>query len=195
MGHKAKEIFMSVERLLNNLQVRQREHDIKAHKDIYYLPNPERIKHLSFHIAKYAGRLAMPDECEENFTRTLVDTFIIALSASELLGISLPRAVGVPEDTSTPVELKDFGLALSTQLFNGTVSRDWYFRQLARVAGQMSKACESLDHLEDFPFREVITKAVIDLILITIATAAFLEIDLTSQVHARWNAIEAKQII
>jgi hypothetical protein len=186
---------MSVERLLNDLQARQREHDIKAHKDIYYLPNPERIKHFTFHIAKYAGRLALSDESEESFIRTLVDTFIIALSASELLAINLPHEVGVPKNTSTHVDLRDFGLALSTQLFKGAISRDWYFRQIARIAGQMSKACESLDHLEEFPFREVITKAVINLLQITIATAAFLEIDLTSQAHARWNAIEAKNII
>ena len=94
MSGSAKEIYMSVERVLNDLQARQREHDIKSHKDIYYLPNPERIKHFTFHIAKYSGRLAMADESEESFTRTLVDTFIIALSASELLGMNLPRALG-----------------------------------------------------------------------------------------------------
>ena len=186
---------MSVERLLNDLQARQREHDIKAHKDIYYLPNPERIKHFTFHVAKYAGRLATPDESDKIFILTLVDTFIIALSASELLAINLPRELGVPEHTSTYVDLKDFGSALSVQLFRGAISRDWYFRQLAQIAGQMSKACESLDHLEDFPFREVITKAVINILLTTIAAAAFLEIDLISQVYARWNAIEAKNII
>jgi hypothetical protein len=186
---------MGAEKLLNDLQLRQREHDIKSHKDIYYLPNPERVKHFTFHIAKYAGRLADPGQSEENFTLTLVDIFIIALSASELLAINLSRELSGETDASKHINLQNFGLALSNQLFKGVISRDWYFRQTTRTAGQMSKACESLDHLEDFPFREVIKKAVINLLLTTIATTSYLGIDLTSRVNERWKAIEARYII
>lgn len=185
---------MNAAKALRNLQVRQREHDIRAHQDVYYLPYPNRIKHLTFHVAKYSGRLAQKSISDVEFARTLVDAFIIALSAADVLRIDLSEALNNQVKVDQHSNLIDFGLAHRDKNSKADGLQDWYFRRIASVAGYMAKACESLDHMEPIPYREVLSEAVTELCLVTIIAAAIRSIDLVTATGERWEIIEAQRI-
>ena len=186
---------MSATKILRNLQARQREHDVRAHQDIYYLPYPGRMKHLTFHVSKYAGRLAKGNLPGAEFNRTLVDTFIITLSAADVLRIDFSEVLNRWAKVTEHADLTSLGLALREQDCRVDDLQDWYFRKLADVAGRMAKACESLDHMEAVPYRDVLSEAVIDLCRATIATSATLSLDLVMAVGQRWEAIESQRIL
>src|SRR5215216_5400827 len=185
---------MSATKALRNLQARQREHDIRAHQDIYYLPYPHRMKHLTFHITKYAGRLAPRDAADATFIRTLVDAFIISLSAADVLHIDFSEALNKWGKVDQDTNLIDLGLAMRNQDSKADGIQDWYFRKITDVAGRMANACESLDHMEPFPYRDVLSEAIIDLCRVTVIAAAVRSIDLTASVGERWEVIEAQRI-
>lgn len=185
---------MNAAKALRNLQARQREHDIRAHQDIYYLSYPDRMKHLSFHVAKYAGRLAVRNISDAEFARTLVDAFIISLSAADVLRIDFSDALNNKVKIDQCPSLVDFGLALRDQDHKAEGLSDWYFRKIAYIAGRMAKACESLDHMEPIPYREVLSEAAIDLCQVTIIAAAIRSLDLLAATGERWEIIEAQRI-
>lgn len=186
---------MSAVNILRNLQGRQREHDIRAHQDIYYLPYPDRIKHLTFHVSKYAGRLAKGDLTDTEFNRTLVDTFVITLSAAEVLRIDFAEVLSGWTNVAEHATLTSLGVALEEQDSRMDDSlQDWYFRKLAYVGGRMSKACESLDHMEAIPYRDILREAVIDLCHATLVVSATLSLDLITAVGQRWEEIELHRI-
>jgi len=185
---------MSAVNILRNLQGRQREHDIRAHQDIYYLPYPDRIKHLTFHVSKYAGRLAKGHPADIEFNRTLVDTFVITLSAAEVLRIDFAEVLNKWTDVGKHASLISLGLALREQDCSMDNLQEWYFRKLAYVGGRMSKACESLDHMEAIPYRDILREAVIDLCHATLVVSATLSSDLITAVGQRWEDIELHRI-
>lgn len=185
---------MGTSEILRGLQRQQREHDEKAHKDIYYLSYPSRIKHLTFHVAKYAGRLAEKGTGSKDYRATVVDAFIISLSAGEVLLINFGAEVMKWDKTKEHKNLSELGLALK-DTFKVEELGDWYFRQLAIVAGRMAKACESLDHMEPVPYRDILSDSIIHLCKSSLAAAAVLSIDLVQKSKERWGAIESKGIL
>lgn len=186
---------MTAVQILRNIQARQREHDIRAHQDIYYLPSPARMNHLTLHITKYAGRLAQKDVAVSELKRTIVDAFIIALSAADLLRIDFTEALGIRSQITEQNDFMSLGFALRGQDCGSECVEDWYFRKLAEVAGKMAKACESLDHMESVPYREVLSEAILDLCRATLAVSSMLSLDLVSEVGQQWEKIEAQRIL
>src|SRR6266851_3703861 len=174
----------SAERLID-LQRLQRDHDLRAHEDVFYLPYPDRIRHLTFHVAKYAGRLAKQPVTRAELSRTAVDAFIVALSAADVLKVSFGAAMASWADPRAHRTLIELGRALSVGDDARGDIHQWYFRALADIAGRMAKACESLDHMEPVPYREVLSNAVIDLCRVTLAAAALLGLDLATDVPRR----------
>lgn len=185
---------MTAAKALRNLQARQREHDIRAHQDIYYLPYPARMKHLTFHVAKYSGRLASKSISETELTRTLVDAFIISLAAADVLHLDFSESLNKKVKIDQYPNLIDFGLALRDQPNKSEGLSDWYFRKVAYIAGRMAKACESLDHMEPIPYREILSESVIELCRVTITAAAIQSINLLASTGERWEIIEAQRI-
>ncbi len=186
---------MGAAQILRNLQARQREHDVRAHPDIYYLPYADRMKHLTFHVSKYAGRLAKGELAQADFNRTLVDTFIITLSAAEVLRIDFAEVLNKWTKVADQSDLIGLGHALCEGDCKPHVLQDWYFRKLADVAGKMAKACESLDHMEPIPYRDILSEAVVDLCRATIAVSSLVSLDLTMAVGQRWEFIEMHRIL
>jgi hypothetical protein len=180
---------------LTSLQARQRKHDTRAHQDIFYLPYPERIKHLTFHVAKYAGRLATPGSSQATIRQTLVDAFIIALSAADVLKINLAEALQKRAGTERCNDLSQLGRLLLKTHEEPAEPLLWYLRMLAVIGGRMAKACESLDHMEPVPYRIMLTEGVIDLCVCTIEAGCLLDVNLKEAVHQRWSKIEAESIL
>jgi hypothetical protein len=105
----------------------QHEHDLKNHFDIVSLSRQDRLKHYGLHFAKYAGRFARGDAELKSRKETLVDAFLVALSAANALNQALPDQETGQAISSAPSDL-DF----------------------TDHAGRFADACEKIDHLEDF---------------------------------------------
>ena len=108
-------------------QQAQYEHDLRNHFDILSLSRLDRLKHYGLHFAKYAGRFARGDAEVKSRKQTLVDAFLVALSAANALNQILPDA-----------EDRQAGGELPTDL------------TFTDQAGRFADACEKIDHLEEF---------------------------------------------
>jgi hypothetical protein len=123
------------------VQLTQFQHDEKYHPEISRLPMQARLRHMTLHFAKYAGRL-LDDPSDLEFKRLTTDALIIGLSSANTLNIDLSEA----------------GVSVAPML------RPDFAKRLAIYAGHMSSACERLDHLEDFPFRKTLAEGVLRII-------------------------------
>jgi len=132
----------------------QQEHDLRNHFDILSLSRLDRLKHYGLHFAKYAGRFARGSAEAKSRTETLVDAFLIALSAANALNQALPDIDSVQEIRE---ELSD--LAFTDQ------------------AGRFADACEKIDHLEEFRTIALNANAALVDWIVRSATVAGLDLD------------------
>ncbi len=154
---------------LARLQWEQFEHDEKYHHEIARLTVQDRLKHMALHFAKYSGGLAAQPE-ETELRRLVTDIFVIALSSANILKIRLADRhnellAEAPGDLRTAV---------------------------AMSAGRMAAACEKMDHLEAFPFREKIDQAIFELMRTSISFAAERDWDMVEMVRARLQPVKEK---
>src|ERR1700748_777589 len=78
---------------LARLQSEQHKHDLRNHFDIISLHKTDRLKHYGLHFAKYVGRLARESAEAKPIERTLVDAFLVSLSAANTLHQDLSKEV------------------------------------------------------------------------------------------------------
>jgi hypothetical protein len=185
------------ETVLFRLQREQLEHDQKFHREIAQLSLHARLNHMALHFCKYTGQLA--DICANGDTngmrqRTITDSFIISLCCANALNILL-------EDHTEGAYLENFndlqgmGRYLAKRLYSQAQFGDaWALTSYAVQAGHMARACEKIDHLESFPFREVIVNSVVDLFRIALIYAALNEIDPEESVPARRQEVRRRSI-
>ena len=159
---------------LAQLQWEQFQHDEKYHREIARLTVHDRWKHMALHFAKYAGNLMGDPENPVRLQRTVVDTFVIALSTANTLNL---RA----ED------------ALASSVVAATTSSD-FLKQLVLGSGRIAAPCEKLDHVEAFPFREEIMGAVSDLIAASVTFASSQNWNLAALVRERLSAVKSKSL-
>jgi hypothetical protein len=152
------------------LQAAQFFHDERFHREISRLSVQDRLKHMTLHFAKYAGEM-VSDQPQRDQREVLLDAFIIGISTANILGLDLEKAGFTEEPSPLP-----YGIRLSI------------------AAGRLAAACEKLDHLEAFPFRETMTNWVIRIIRDTKREAELLQIDLPSAVCRRLEDIKRKSI-
>lgn len=152
------------------LQRRQYRHDLDFHPDILALSVVDRLKHMTLHQAKYAARLLDgSDDCNtKEFERLFTDVFIICLATANTLlqDLSSCNIPGAP--------------ALNTPFKN---------RHLLAV-GQMAKACESIDHLEDFPYRRHLSQANLEVARCVVAESERHSFNLTEAYCSRLDEVE-----
>jgi len=165
------------------LQVAQLKHDEFYHREIARLTVHAHLNHMALHFAKYVGQLATATEADDRWLvrRTVTDTFVITLSSANILNLSLGSAI--PNAKEYP-SLSELGRALSRN--------KPLVQALAVPTGQIARACEKLDHVEGFPFRETITEGVTSICGTMIAAAYELDFDLPSAVRERFAEIEPK---
>lgn len=132
----------------------QQDHDLRNHFDILSLSRPDRLKHYGLHFAKYAGRFARGSVEAKSRTETLVDAFLVALSAANALNQALPEVDFVKGNREEPSDL-----AFTDQ------------------AGRFADACEKIDHLEDFRTIALDANAALVAWIVRSATVAGLDLD------------------
>jgi hypothetical protein len=179
-----------------DLQREQFEHDERFHREILYLSIHARLNHMALHFCKYTGQLA--EACSsgnaELRSRTIVDSFIISLCSANALTLNL--SAHIAPDLGYPTTLRDLGLYLGKTLYASTKLDDhWLFVAHARFAGKLARACEKIDHLEEFPFREEMRDAVLELCRLTLVAAGVHAIDLLSAVRDRRKQIRNPVLI
>lgn len=163
---------------LRTLQVAQYRHDQTAHQDILALPLQRRLTHFTLHFAKYVGGLARAHRHGDRDLkrRVVTDSLVIALAMANAMDVDLQGCLE-SDLSSTTDESSSF---------------EHILLRYAEVVGEMSKACEALDHLEDYPFRAVLERDVSLLVPLIIQLAALDEFDLGSAVRERWSTLERK---
>lgn len=177
---------------LLDLQWTQLSHDERYHKDVVLLPLGERVKHMALHMAKYVGYLAeIEGDDPDRVSRILTDAFIITLATANTLNQDLGRDLGAPKGSG--FDLSTIGHELAGEL--GTTNDvSGLFRAFARHAGALAKACESLDHMEPFPFRNAMRESNLALFKLVVAAAAVRSLDLTTLYAARLRVVEERSI-
>jgi hypothetical protein len=184
---------MSASQTLTVLLQGQRDHDERAHRDVYYLSYPRRLTHLTLHLSKYAARLGAAVVEPRILSRTLVDTFIIALSAAELLRLDIHRSLRAKEvEPDGCDDLLEVGAQIASCYPGSESVVDWCFRQLATQAGYLAKALESLDHLEALEYRRMMEESVTEVLTMSLVAASRLKLDLAELVPKRWAEFEAR---
>jgi hypothetical protein len=153
---------------LRRLQTEQFAHDRRNHSDVFSLPKAARLKHYGLHYAKYAGRLARMGREEKPIRRTLVDCFLINLSAANTLA----------QDLSVEV------------IGTGRSCRKDEISRYVDAMGRFADACEKLDHLEDFwTIARTANRDITDWL---VSAAREHDIDLSSAAAARREEIASK---
>lgn len=155
-----------------SMRMRQRsqyEHDLQNHFDILSMSRLDRLKHYGLHFAKYAGRFARGDAEVKTRKETLVDAFLVALSAANALNQVLPNVGGGASITEAPSDL---------------VFTDH--------AGRFADACEKIDHLEEFRMIALAANAALsEWIICSAAVAGF---DLDALVDDRRRQLARRQV-
>ena len=176
---------------LLDLQWTQLSHDERYHKDVVLLPLGERVKHMALHMAKYVGYLAeIEGDDPERVSRILTDAFIITLATANTLNQDLGRDLGAPV---ADLDLAATGRQLAGE-FGATDDVPGLLRIFARHAGALAKACESLDHMERFPFRDAMRDSNLALFKLVVAAAIARSLDLGALYAARLRVVEERSI-
>lgn len=171
---------------LLDLQRKQRAHDREYHADIYYLSYPDRMRHIVFHFSKYVGRLAMPSSNQDSavsLRKTIVDTFLMALSASEVLNLDLDRS-------ARPRLAEECGVPQSADSI-----AQWWLLRLAASTGKMAKAMESLDHMEPVNSRQMLSESTIEILESVLAISDRLALNPGAEAERRWEEIRRLKIL
>ena len=178
------------------LQSEQLEHDQLFHADILCLSAQKRACHMTLHIAKYSGQLTVAKQNQDRdlLSKTVIDTFIIFLATSNIFNKSLSEYPCV----SRLVDIYTFNELAKNIESASTVSKNDIFTYasegIAIQAGRMSKAIESLDHLENFPFVDCLLDALNEILEIVLVTSFFLGLELQTVVRERLREVEKKSI-
>lgn len=184
---------MSARHHLRQLLTEQRQHDEQAHRDVYFLDSRSRMSHLVHHFSKYAGRLSGETTSSEVLTRTIVDAFIVALSAAELLRIDVGAEL-TTDINPEPSTIHELAVILAPASLDQIGVGEWLFRQLASNAGLCAKAMESLDHLERFDYRGQLDLSVKSILIACVVASEGANIDLGSTVRERWRFLESRLV-
>jgi hypothetical protein len=171
------------------LQVAQLKHDEFYHREIARLTVHARLNHMALHFAKYVGQLAGAVESDDRrlIRRTITDAFVIALSSANTLGLSLGAAIPFARDARSLAEL-------GRMLPDDSNRPNRLLLSFAVPTGRIARACEKLDHVEGFPFRETIIEGVVALCQASIVAAQGYDFDLPSSVRDRFAEIESKYL-
>jgi hypothetical protein len=173
-----------------DLQREQFEHDERFHREIARLSVHARLNHMALHFCKYTGQFAAVCVSGDGKLRerTIIDSFIISLCSANALNFNLGEYIAPNLKVSSTIG--DIGIYL-TETLDQSVRKDdkWLFSAHAIQAGRMARACEKIDHLESFPFREESCDAVLGLCQIALIAASVYGIELHKAVHARRQQI------
>jgi hypothetical protein len=167
-----------------SLQREQFEHDERFHREIARLDMMARLRHMALHYCKYTGQLAMVCETgdEDLRRKTITDTFIITLCSANTLNLNLSAHL----DCSDTYTLRDLAAYIThARCSQATIDDHWIFHHHAIYSAKIARACEKIDHLEDYNYRGELQEAVVRLCETALVAATTYNIDLVDSVARR----------
>lgn len=180
----------SAESILLPIQMAQYEHDQLAHRDILNLDTQMRVKHMTLHFLKYAGKIAYARDNgdEHELSNIIIDTFIICLATANTLNVSIGETI-----KPTASDLESLAHDLAQDIGRKTIF-DRVLTDLVKISGRMAKAIEATDHLENGNPRSELEKLIVELSLAILAAIGTLDIPITEAIKQRWRLVEEKSI-
>ncbi|MBP54640.1 hypothetical protein [Marinobacter sp.] len=180
---------------LYQLQLNQLHHDERFHKEVVRLPVHQRINHMALHFAKYSGQLASefitPSFSKEQRSKLIIDCFAIAISSVNILNVRISDRL-LSDSIADINGIPELAAFYAEELV--TTDKYWLLLQTASLSGKIAKACESLDHLEAYDYRENFLDGVIGLIKVYLAAAHTLDIDIETALAERLLTVKKKSI-
>ncbi len=181
---------------LFKLQTAQLDHDELFHKEITRLNVHQRINHMALHFAKYSGSIC---DCllnapnESTLKKNIVDSFIISITCANTLNIRISEKL-TTEMLDKATSFFALGNNIAALWEINTEDSLWLARNYPVVVGKLAKACESIDHLEPYAYRELIADNVIRICFLMLIAASVYKIDLVSEVPLRLAGVKRKSI-
>ncbi len=173
---------------LFDLQKEQLEHDSKYHRDICILNVHQRMNHYALHFAKYSGYFveALRLSDNEKFCQAIVDSFIITLATANTLNVDL----GANADKMT-----DGGELIGYDRYKTDENdRLPFVLSFVETTGRLAKACESVDHLEPYPFRQEMTSCAKSILYLVMKQSSTLDLDLPKETRKRLATVKERNI-
>ena len=185
---------MTAKRELLDLQWAQLKHDETYHKDIVLLSIGQRVRHMALHYAKYIAYFfeAIDRHDEKLYRKTVTDAFIIALATANALNQNLGKDLG--DQTDSELGLDDLGASLFNKLKGTDSHQYWMVREFAQHTGRFAKACESLDHLENVPFSDVMKQSNLGILRVLLAECSFKRLNLSEAYRVRIAEVESRSL-
>ncbi len=185
--HVSEELFQ--------FQLEQFRHDEIYHREISRLTVHQRLNHMALHFSKYAGQIA--EIChsadDEQLQRTITDTFIIGLSSANSLNMRIADQIKECKKASV-CDLVELGAVLAKREDVENFDPVWFLKAMAISSGRMAKGCESIDHLEAYPFNERIRENVVEICKTALIAASLQNLDLACMVHTRLAGVKERLI-
>ena len=168
-----------VAEFLRELQWHQLVHDGDYHPDIASMPPATRMKHFALHMAKYAAYLLDADERGDATLaqRAMVDSFAIILAIANTVG----------QDLSRDLAGRNFD---DRGIVEGVAMPAW--RSFVKETGALAKACESLDHIEDLPFKVLMKQSNAALAAVVLHWAGQVDLDIVQAYKVRLRDVEKR---
>lgn len=186
----------SLKKQLFKLQTEQLDHDELFHKEITRLTIHQRLNHMALHFAKYSGKICncvLNSLNEQILRKTIIDSFIISITCANILNLRISEKLINPSESEYS-SLSDLGYSIAKRLEINTQDSLWLVKTFPVAAGEFAKACESIDHLESYKYRESIIDSAVKICSLMITAASYLKIDLVSEVPLRLNEVKKKSI-
>lgn len=153
---------------LNAYQRRQINHDYVYHHEICVLDISRRMNHVTLHLAKYLNPLSSLPISEPENNKAFIDSFIMIVSASTLLNISLVEELRIEEE-----------------------NRRSFIENYIQLLSSLAKACEATDHQEDYPIRVVWNKTIRKFFRLLVHEATSRNISLLTEANRRLDCVES----
>jgi len=164
-------MLVSSEELIS-YQSLQMKHDGKYHHEILVLGTSGRMNHIALHLMKYLATLSSLPVSDSTNKRAFIDSFIMTVSACNLLGISLEKQV------------------LSNEVVPYT--SESFIEQYIIILGKIAKACEATDHQEDYPIRSTWNESIRSFIDLLFHESTSRKVSLLEEASSRLAAVERK---
>lgn len=182
----------SVIEQLFKLQADQLDHDEFFHKEITRLSVHHRLNHMALHFAKYSGKICnciLNSSDEQILKKTIIDSFIISITCTNILNIRVSDKLSYG-DFSKISSLGDLGVVIAQSSNVDLNDPLWLVKTYPIVVGELAKACESVDHLESYQYRDSIANCIIKICSLMLVAASHLHIDLPTEVHNRLTGVK-----
>jgi len=152
---------------------------------------------MVLHLSKYSAKLTLSalEHNIEELRKATIDSLIIVTSSTNIFN-KLLSDISIEESEKTLPCINTLAAKLlKEEKFDGYEPNISMAIKINSLTGKMCKAVESLDHLEAYPFKEVILSSLASIFRILLALACHLKVeDIETPIGDRLYSVEKNNI-